>query len=222
MPKGTRVPDALEATIAAAYASGRASADVGREFGVSGAAVLAIARRAGQSIRPARKYRAVRGAALHALVADYPTLTISQIALKHGVCEATVCKVLAESGRAMGVAASNARRRGDPEDQFLLAVFGVYVRTARKRGIDFNLELTDVANAVDRPCIYCGRIGVNCWRSKRKYNGIDRVDNTRGYTIDNVVTACADCNRAKSDMGLDQFKSWIARVYATYVKEGLP
>lgn len=47
-------------------------------------------------------------------------------------------------------------------------------------------------------------------------NGIDRVDNTKGYSIDNCVAACRRCNVAKADMTPDQFREWVLRVAAHF------
>lgn len=68
-------------------------------------------------------------------------------------------------------------------------------------------------------CHYCGidtptnhRVDRN--GSSFKYNGIDRVDNNRGYTPDNVVTACSFCNLAKREMTRDEFITWARRLVA--------
>lgn len=37
------------------------------------------------------------------------------------------------------------------------------------------------------------------------YNGIDRVDNSKGYTTENCVTACVNCNKAKNNRPLQNF-----------------
>jgi hypothetical protein len=44
------------------------------------------------------------------------------------------------------------------------------------------------------------------------YNGIDRVNNTLGYILGNVVTCCKDCNKAKDVMSAEQFVKWAVRV----------
>lgn len=49
------------------------------------------------------------------------------------------------------------------------------------------------------------------------YNGIDRVDNTKGYTLDNCVTCCINCNRAKMDRSLEEFLAHVTRI-ATHLK----
>lgn len=48
------------------------------------------------------------------------------------------------------------------------------------------------------------------------YNGIDRVDSEKGYTINNVVTCCETCNKAKLDMTVTEFKTWIQRVFKNF------
>jgi hypothetical protein len=45
--------------------------------------------------------------------------------------------------------------------------------------------------------------------STTKVNGIDRKDNSGGYTLGNVVSSCFVCNRAKGDMPYDKFIEWI-------------
>lgn len=45
------------------------------------------------------------------------------------------------------------------------------------------------------------------------YNGVDRVDNTKGHTHDNIVSCCKRCNIAKNNMTLGEFLEWIERLY---------
>ena len=45
------------------------------------------------------------------------------------------------------------------------------------------------------------------------YNGIDRIDNNKGYTIDNIVPCCAKCNYAKGKLTLQEFKELIEGIY---------
>lgn len=52
------------------------------------------------------------------------------------------------------------------------------------------------------------------------YNGIDRIDNQKGYSLDNVVACCRICNNAKSDMTVHEFHSWIMRIAAMATQWG--
>lgn len=41
------------------------------------------------------------------------------------------------------------------------------------------------------------------------YNGMDRIDSSKSHTIDNIVSACMICNRAKNDRSTEDFSLWI-------------
>lgn len=78
---------------------------------------------------------------------------------------------------------------------------------AKKRAYEFSLTLDEyVDNFVGRACHYCGedlpwndRNYRSEDRSFRKSNGshLDRKDNSKGYSLDNCVPCCGDCNRTK-------------------------
>lgn len=44
-------------------------------------------------------------------------------------------------------------------------------------------------------------------------NGIDRVDNSKGYTSDNCVPCCWACNNAKKNNSSSEFLAWVDGVY---------
>lgn len=66
-----------------------------------------------------------------------------------------------------------------------------YFRSALRRGYEFGLTLEKLQELVTSPCTYCGI------EKETEINGIDRVDNSKGYTLDNVTTSCWNCNRMK-------------------------
>jgi len=74
-------------------------------------------------------------------------------------------------------------------------------------------------------CFYCDgppRTEKNAfWLGKREYsklngnfsyNGLDRLDSSKGHTIDNVVTACLFCNIFKRERSLQEFYHHIVGV----------
>lgn len=66
-------------------------------------------------------------------------------------------------------------------------------------------------------CYYCGAEPANIYEVKNcnggyTYNGVDRKDNTKGYTKENSVPCCWQCNRIKSDLPLNEFIRWVRRV----------
>ena len=43
------------------------------------------------------------------------------------------------------------------------------------------------------------------------------MDNSMGYTIDNSVPCCKECNTAKSVLTVDEFVDLISRIYNNFV-----
>jgi len=88
---------------------------------------------------------------------------------------------------------------------------------ARCRGLVFELTDAEILHLTSLPCFYCDSPHSNLTRTKRgdciQHNGLDRVDNNKGYTIDNVVPCCRYCNFAKMDTDL---KEWIFRIERIY------
>lgn len=89
-----------------------------------------------------------------------------------------------------------------------------YKKDAKRRELKWNLTEEQFAELTQKNCYYCGAKPNNVGKSKTCngdyiYNGLDRIDNTKGYTINNVVPCCKICNRAKSDLALQEFQNWI-------------
>lgn len=47
-----------------------------------------------------------------------------------------------------------------------------------------------------------------------RFNGIDRLNSKLGYVIDNIVSCCVHCNRAKSDMTYNEFVDHVQRMHS--------
>jgi len=100
----------------------------------------------------------------------------------------------------------------------LNGLFATYKIGAKKRNLIFNLTKKEFIYFTQQNCFYCNtepkQIKKNKWdNGNYVYNGIDRIDNTRGYTLDNCVTSCGQCNQAKMDMSYNNFLIWIKNVY---------
>ncbi len=77
---------------------------------------------------------------------------------------------------------------------------------AAKRKLVYDIPDALVLDLMTDVCFYCGDAST--------INGIDRVDNSRGYVEDNVVTACKACNRAKHARTREEFETWALRLAA--------
>ena len=106
------------------------------------------------------------------------------------------------------------------------AAFRVILRglkaNAKQRNLEWTLSEKEVRDLIQEPCYYCGRLPQN--HSNNKYiqnecngdfpsNGLDRVDNSKGYTRDNVVSCCSQCNSMKEKMNISEFKDQITKIY---------
>ena len=88
----------------------------------------------------------------------------------------------------------------------------MYRHSAKKRGLAWELERSEAELMFRDACHYCG-IAAN------PTNGIDRIDNDKGYIPGNIVTACSMCNYAKGVHAINEFKMWVERVYTHQKKQ---
>jgi 5-methylcytosine-specific restriction endonuclease McrA len=47
---------------------------------------------------------------------------------------------------------------------------------------------------------------------------IDRIDNNKGYEIENVTSCCKRCNNAKGQSSVDEFLDWIKQISKNKIK----
>ena len=93
-----------------------------------------------------------------------------------------------------------------------------YIGNSKRRNIKFELTKEQMLVLFKSKCFYCGCDPSAISNSKKchgeyVYNGIDRLDNVNGYTIENVVSCCKQCNYKKGSQSYDAFLNWIKRVY---------
>lgn len=93
-----------------------------------------------------------------------------------------------------------------------------YRAGAVERGISWELTSGECVELFQTPCYYCGAQPLQKATGKTYngvflYNGLDRVDNARGYQTGNVVACCKECNYSKRDRTAEDFLEWVRRVY---------
>ena len=95
--------------------------------------------------------------------------------------------------------------------------YAAYQKSAMKRNYSFELSKEEFKDIITQPCIYCG---ASLTQEKRKngangtfkYTGIDRYDNSKGYSIDNCVPCCSICNRIKTNMPIEKLEEQLERI----------
>ena len=65
-------------------------------------------------------------------------------------------------------------------------------RSAKTRGIEWHLTDDEAKGMLISPCAYCKHIDL-----KVRVNGIDRLDSSKPYTLENCIPCCKDCNYMK-------------------------
>jgi hypothetical protein len=136
--------------------------------------------------------------------------------------------LLAEQRSALGLS----KRLYEPHIATARMIFG-------QRYADNDLEFEDFIELSQQPCHYCGSLPNTSYnkyahRAIAKvsefalengtftYNGLDRIDSNQPHSKDNCVPCCIDCNTAKSDWSVQEFKDLILRIYNHWAKNPIP
>ena len=101
------------------------------------------------------------------------------------------------------------------QDAGYRSVYSSYKLNAKSRGFDFNIDFDYAVSIMKSDCHYCGIEPSNTYMKSyynATYNGIDRVDNTKGYEMDNIVSCCKMCNIAKNNNTEEYFLQWVKRL----------
>ena len=105
-----------------------------------------------------------------------------------------------------------------------------YINRSKKKKIDFEFTKEEFLELTQKKCYYCGReprttiktkVGKKTRNGSFTYNGLDRIDSSKGYSKNNILTCCEICNKAKRDMSQKDFLEWINDLI-TYRKSEWP
>lgn len=102
------------------------------------------------------------------------------------------------------------------------SIYSDYKNRANKKELEFDMSLSKFEELIQKGCHYCGTEKSNSKTTSRntfKYNGLDRIDSSKGYTLDNVVPCCSICNIAKSSLSQSDFIEHIKRIYNYLVQK---
>ena len=103
----------------------------------------------------------------------------------------------------------------DPWDAMYNRLFSATKK--RKKKINVKITKEEFINISIQNCFYCGAKPAiePRWHKNRniKRNTIDRIDSQKDYEIENCVAACFQCNFAKMDYDIEEFKKHILNIY---------
>lgn len=107
-----------------------------------------------------------------------------------------------------------------------------YKAGAKIRNLEWGISFEQFVKVASGDCFFCGSPpkvwdcvsnapsvmkdtpNANPVDYQIKFNGVDRLDSKIGYVIDNIVSCCTNCNRAKSDLTYDEFVNHVERMYS--------
>lgn len=112
----------------------------------------------------------------------------------------------------------NLRARKGYGESLRNRIIDSYKRNAKNKDISFRLTDKDLQKLLSGNCFYCGCVPSKTIKKKGfygefTYNGVDRLDNHKGYTKENSVSCCSFCNYTKNATDYNKFIKWIRQVY---------
>lgn len=87
----------------------------------------------------------------------------------------------------------------------IVSKYRQYKASAKRRGIVFEMTKEQFKAYTESHCSYCGFIGEQ---------GVDRIDNTKGYVEGNMCACCSTCNFIKRDRSVEEFINHCKRIIA--------
>lgn len=106
------------------------------------------------------------------------------------------------------------------------AVLRRYKAQAKVRNLSFELTTEQFKTLTQQNCYYCGKEPKQEYKYIKIhntgtyiYNGIDRIDSSCGYTLENCVSCCKKCNWAKKDSSKSDFIKWIKAVHSNIIEK---
>jgi len=113
------------------------------------------------------------------------------------------------------------------DDRIKILLKRAYLQTVQRHNKRWEgespLSFEDFRALVVLECTWCGHLGSNKWHDTHKgvtysdtilrINGLDRIDCTKGYVLDNCRVACKFCNCARNTMSVPYFTAWVKQVH---------
>lgn len=97
-------------------------------------------------------------------------------------------------------------------------LYSNYKNRAKLSKLKFDLNKKQFRFLTQQNCHYCGIKPSQILKQRKTslpyvYNGIDRMDNSKGYTLENCLTCCKLCNNMKHKNDINKFLNQIKSIY---------
>lgn len=113
---------------------------------------------------------------------------------------------------------NNIKKRLNSGEANFNRLYKSYQRSAKNKNRDFNLTKEQFKNLINKNCHYCDRPPSSEGMFNEfsfgafKYNGIDRINSSMGYILENCVSCCSMCNLGKRKLTQQDFFNWVCKV----------
>ena len=133
-----------------------------------------------------------------------------------------------KSGHYVSCGCFRARRLAFGENAFN-RLYDSYKRRSKIKNFEFDFTKEEFKEITQESCFYCGRepfqkapptLNTIC-HGYYIYNGIDRIDSSKGYTKENSVPCCGQCNISKNNYTEQEFIEWIKITYINLKEKGI-
>lgn len=111
----------------------------------------------------------------------------------------------------------------DSRDANVTFIYNRVKGNAKTRNIKWDLTINKFKLIAQDKCFYCNSLPPKSpgFRDRSPfYHGLDRVDNSLGYSVKNSVSCCSICNYAKHDLSIKDFKIWLTKCYNHTILNG--
>lgn len=113
------------------------------------------------------------------------------------------------------------KRMGEYERLFNIKI----LNRCKKKDMECTLTLEQFIDLVTQNCFYCdeepkmvGYDNNKCAKTElKKCAGVDRIDSSIGYVLENCRPCCKTCNTAKASLSESEFREWIDRIHLFYI-----
>jgi hypothetical protein len=95
--------------------------------------------------------------------------------------------------------------------------YASYRSRAEKKELDFAITHDDYKRIILEDCYLCGKQS-----TETNANGVDRVDNNVGYTVENCKACCKECNHMKNHFKLEDLLEKFERITDNWKDRTLP
>jgi len=86
--------------------------------------------------------------------------------------------------------------------------YTTYQTRAIRKQLDFLITKPEFDMLIHNDCYICGKKTID-----GHVNGVDRIENNEGYTLNNVNSCCGECNYMKKSYDLEKFMDKLYKIY---------